>query len=44
MDPRNPDFERHVRESFSKQRIMTTLVAAMRATIMAIEGRPRIAG
>lgn len=29
MDPRNPDFERHVRESFSKQRIMITLGASL---------------
>ena len=29
MDPRNPDFERAVRESFSKQRIMTTLGASL---------------
>ena len=29
MDPQNPDFERHVRESFSKQRIMATLGASL---------------
>ena len=29
MDPRNPDFERAVRESFSKQRIMATLGASL---------------
>jgi len=29
MDPRNPDFERQVRESFSKQRIMATLGASL---------------
>lgn len=29
MEPRNPDFERAVRESFSKQRIMGTLGATL---------------
>src|SRR6185436_10572947 len=29
MDPRNPDFERAVRESFSKQRVMATLGASL---------------
>src|SRR5262245_11603629 len=29
VDPRNPDFERMVRESFSKQRIMATLGASL---------------
>lgn len=29
MEPRNPDYERAVRESFSKQRIMATLGATL---------------